>query len=1245
MRTKMYDVNATFDEEPTYVQTDEEAGYWTNEFNEELEGWFDESDPDYVLVAQFEDGLVEALQSDVELASCYQTYADARRRLSERAKGRGFWNPSGKGASKNKNHFGKNNSKGYGKPRKSLSQRILESNCRKCGQRGHWKAECPLNQPSAGSSSTSTKEQSFAGTVEPLDYTEEESDMILRDDQVLQLTNPQPKSSPCNQQVINVCYGDQTRISSGYHPVSDRAMTRFVTHLRHHLNPQPTKIVTEVSVNHPCQEPASTADALFASSGPYGIVDLGASQTVIGRSQVDELLSHLHDSIRSAVQTVPCSTVFRFGNNSTVQCREALLIPMAKWNIRICIVDSKTPFLISNNVFRTLGACIDTEKNSVTFRQLNITMPLTLSGKRLFLLDFCELVHLGNHSWETPDRPRETMMVTDLPCRSSVSSAVLSSSQSFIITPGSQVPTGSSDSCQTSKPDSAPTGSSESIRDLDRETDCTHGVSFDRCRNHLDSQPCRPTGQDSPEPGSSRVHGLDPPGTGGVEDHVRRNQGESIIPQSAGDRPQVCQVVRSPVPGSERAEPSALPALHQDVCGAPREDHLQDQSCEEAASPGQEQSGQCSSRSGSDRFERRQRRVTFCDPREQHAAGRDAHPSEPHDQPGEQHDGHRPTAPATDPSSEWNVSSVGTMSTELQTLLCDDFGCHEVLEDSSNIIDSGYFIDIILDQVDRGNWVYEEMWRYWKAKQNLTSIQQVQHHFSKCLCDLFEVYCSSESQLTAQAQKLGMRAVRFGLRQGDLATFAGRCQLYDALWKYRPEHIWASPRCSPWSGWSHLNAMKSRELAQTIQQERKSENVHLLVCDALLRVQVWRGPRFHFHLEQPQGSDLVYQDEMSNIVTHTLKVLCDMCTAGNLKHPRTGNYLKKRTQVLTTSKIVWRMLEQHQCLGQHLHDPIEGSFKPTGHPRVAVSKYTELYTATFGRRLCRAFQCSQQVREAHIDARTEPILGPTAEESAPKRRRLTGKWDPQYLFKEPSQEPRTEQQEVSRQQQLHAILHKVDQVTPRVGKHIISEGPLCDMIRALYPDHDVKVIESCRGINRKRTCPINNQTEECPLRRAFGRRRADLEVFEDSSWENWAQLSRRQQQSACTASKLLVTVFASQKRNNTEPVRSNIEPIRDPELRHDRPSDPMDEPALKRVRFDSNPEDEPRLPSDPPNGSQSTNMPGSQVTTHGPMFRGLEPKIQALISQYTCTAASSPPGGMVGYHCTELPRFCVSHLS
>eukprot|EP00435_Cladocopium_sp_Y103_P014544 s4904_g3.t1 len=55
-----------------------------------------ENDEDAILVMQFEDSIAETVQSDSELAAFYSSYQEARRRLSERVKVRGFWPVKGK---------------------------------------------------------------------------------------------------------------------------------------------------------------------------------------------------------------------------------------------------------------------------------------------------------------------------------------------------------------------------------------------------------------------------------------------------------------------------------------------------------------------------------------------------------------------------------------------------------------------------------------------------------------------------------------------------------------------------------------------------------------------------------------------------------------------------------------------------------------------------------------------------------------------------------------------------------------------------------------------------------------------------------------------------------------------------------------------------------------------------------------------------------------------------------------------
>ena len=141
------------------------AGDSTPDEEEMIEALAAEGDEDAALILDYESAAAGALQEDSELASAYNAYIEARRRLSERHKNRGFWPTSsssgsfqGKGKWKSFSSKGKGKGQSFGKgPRKSLQQRIMETECRLCGKRGHWKAECPeRNKPSAPSSSPGT---------------------------------------------------------------------------------------------------------------------------------------------------------------------------------------------------------------------------------------------------------------------------------------------------------------------------------------------------------------------------------------------------------------------------------------------------------------------------------------------------------------------------------------------------------------------------------------------------------------------------------------------------------------------------------------------------------------------------------------------------------------------------------------------------------------------------------------------------------------------------------------------------------------------------------------------------------------------------------------------------------------------------------------------------------------------------------------------------------------------------------
>ena len=111
IRTKTYDAQTLMmtetgepSEEPEGEQKLHAEG--EDELDENIFHLAQEGDKDAILVTEYENAISEIVQEDAELAATFSLYEDARRRLSERHRNRGFW-PVGKGAGKGKSKSNK----------------------------------------------------------------------------------------------------------------------------------------------------------------------------------------------------------------------------------------------------------------------------------------------------------------------------------------------------------------------------------------------------------------------------------------------------------------------------------------------------------------------------------------------------------------------------------------------------------------------------------------------------------------------------------------------------------------------------------------------------------------------------------------------------------------------------------------------------------------------------------------------------------------------------------------------------------------------------------------------------------------------------------------------------------------------------------------------------------------------------------------------------------------------------------
>ena len=377
-----------------------------------LEHLTQEGDPDAILVSEYETALSETVQEDNELASCYNAYVEARHRLTERFKSRGFWPIKGKGKT------GKGFGKGKKGSKKSLEQRILSSTCRLCGQRGHWKAECPQRFSHNPSSSSNTGGVPTAST----------SFVDLSQDQSLPLefmqlpgVHESTIDEPPPQLSSIVLFGDvsnmsvtmgiinrlrnrnlrnRTQAPAPLHDVHKPTIVRddkptCTSGSQSCFDPPRTDLNHRKDLNAQSIDPAEPV--CFASHSSFGVVDLGASKTVIGSKGVQELLEALHPEVKAKCYRTPCVINFRFGNQGMLASQWALVIPLnPSLHLKVPVVPGNTPVLLSNALLRTLGAVIDTKRSELWSHEHQFQIPLTLTNRGLFLLDINQLL---SHMW------------------------------------------------------------------------------------------------------------------------------------------------------------------------------------------------------------------------------------------------------------------------------------------------------------------------------------------------------------------------------------------------------------------------------------------------------------------------------------------------------------------------------------------------------------------------------------------------------------------------------------------------------------------------------------------------------------------------------------------------------------------------------------------------------------------------------------------------------------------------------
>ena len=437
-RNKVYDVN--FTEEDGQEEAFYSAAQDDEPNDEDLLCYFlEQNDTDAIYIAEFEDSIVEAIQES-ELAPIYVSYQEARQKLRDKAKARGFWGPSknrGKGKQSGQafGRKGKGTTMSWGAGRnRSLADRIANSSCRLCGARGHWKRECPRRPDGEGRDDQRTEVTHYTMEAPPLnapyhpeilhtlpqdavlyvDSDESQMSLDLEDEdeaavKLLPATGgrenliqplealcymactPKLDPSPSFREVVArkllMCARKNGRdtvaaTTASARTASERSILSRI--------PKPSVLQSSSKPKHSHQNPESEL-AFITTTGAEGVLDTGASRTVVGSKRVHEIIHGLDAACRAGIRKADSDIVFKFGNSGTLKAKHALLLPTsdASW-IRVEVIPGDTPLLISNRLLHELDAVIHVRKGYIQLPDRWV--PLRKDAKGLSVVDLSALL-------------------------------------------------------------------------------------------------------------------------------------------------------------------------------------------------------------------------------------------------------------------------------------------------------------------------------------------------------------------------------------------------------------------------------------------------------------------------------------------------------------------------------------------------------------------------------------------------------------------------------------------------------------------------------------------------------------------------------------------------------------------------------------------------------------------------------------------------------------------------------------
>ena len=1182
-----------------YVLQQEEDEELTQDAIDSLASW---GDADALAVQTFEKDLEDLFQDVPDLHTALISYHEARPRISERKRNRGFWPPGQKSSGKGyKSSFngagGRGFRKGGSKGKDELLQRIARTHCKRCGELGHWKAECP-NKP---------KDQVNIVTQEADEETDQVVFETLMEDDQMEVrleekhSNIQMSCQSSTHEHACAFVGIQTASNSldpdGKIKIKMQQFfanrSKSVHFARHHFEPK--ILPNPVSTFPSCTSKAG--HEAFDTKG-FAIVDTGASRSVIGSENLPQMMQMLDSTTRARVKEKSSCIGFRFGNNQIEYSFKQIWIPIYSdtqqiWII-IEVVPKCTPFLLSIQTMRKLGAVLDLQKGTCYLQTLNRAIPLKQGNTGLLMISLADLckksflpAFVASKSVEHSASDQGESHANQARCHEHDQGHRRS---------GDAIAQDSLDTADESSPNpGGRTGradGSERACATDPEPDAGGSEPEDHVTGNSQEPSTFSSNTRLSWPSSHRMdrhRGEGDPHLGGRNADVERESQNDIIQQPN----QASGHSTNPyVSGAQKAQPSRTGWSKWSPIASDRDSITRWQ-------PGPCRS--CSDRTVGDagRIQGTERTRPRLDSRCNERMG---------SQVGELgQKEHRPFI-LRHLRDRRGLCGLVSISSEL-TEHADSRFCQVRSGTKANggTAPTGSLINLAT-QVSNATEV-----KWLRALRD-----ELKESFHGSRIDLLEVYAQPNSRLAEEVVKQGGKAERFTREHGDLSTFAGQLELLRMVTRLRPKHVWAAPECAPWCSRNRFNALRSTQAFDRIDHAQEQSREHLKLCAFICKLQIEGGR--HFTMENPGTSSMWFQPEVKEIIQFSKTAMFDQCQFG-LKHPDSKDPLKKGTRLQTTSIEVLKTMDGRTCDKTHSHQPVAGSCQFKG-KTIATSRFAAFYPRLFAKRVAKSILDEMQKPEFPIveaaaimetlcpvrEAETNPEDEPDS-----KRKRVMG----------PVEDPRNRKRELEQYEQFSEltgqpwidVLERLQVLLPKSGAQIIDLDTWPGkFIRQHCQIEDVQEIKAIKGVEKFMT---GNPT--CTHRQTISLCRKTQKIM-DLGVEEWTKLTMAQQRRKAIPSHIMIGIFGRNSLNmdETQPKsESAYQPVR-----AEMSAEPKGEEEKSSSSIRKHPDAEHEMSGKSPEaGMPSAENPRAPIqawspattVNSGPKFLELNSKQQAMI--------------------------------